>query len=81
MNEENFDRLKSLISKNLGVDEDDITPNSHLQEDLNADPLSVSDLMVNVEDEFQIKIPENQTKNFIKVSDLLSYIAGETGDI
>ena len=81
MNTEFFEKLKELIAREWGVDQSEITPSSHLQEDLNADPLSISDLMIKIEEGFQIKIPENQTTNFKTVSDLLDFISEQTGEI
>ena len=56
MSEEIFRKLKKLISADLGVDESEISEESHLQEDLNADPLSIADLIVKLEKEFGITI-------------------------
>lgn len=81
MNNDLFEKLKNLISKEWGIDEAEISPNSYLQEDLNADPLSISDLMVKIEDEFQIKIPETQTSSFKTVNDILDFISEQSGEI
>ena len=81
MNTEFFEKLKELIAKEWGVDQSEITPSSHLQEDLNADPLSISDLMIKIEEEFQIKIPENQTTHFKNVGDLMDFISEQIGEI
>ena len=81
INTEVFEKLKELIARELGVDQSEITPSSHLQEDLNADPLSISDLMIKIEEEFQIKIPENQTTNFKTAGDLMDFISEQIGEI
>ena len=81
MSEELFVRLKKLISLQLGVDAAEITPTSHLQEDLNADPISIADLFVRIEEEFNIKIPQGQSADFLTVEDILNFISDQTGDI
>ena len=81
MNVELFARLKKLISTQLGVEEAEITPSSHLQEDLNADPLSVADLIVRLEEEFNLKIPREQIAQFSTVEDILNFISDQTGEI
>ena len=81
MTEEIFARIRKIISAQLGVDETEITPGSHLQEDLNADPLSVADLIVRLEEEFNIKIPQGQIANFLTVEDILNFISDQTGEI
>ena len=81
MTEELFKHLRKIISSQLGVDEVEITPASHLQEDLNADPISIADLMVRLEEEFNFKIPQGQAQNFLTVGDILNFIADQTGEI
>jgi acyl carrier protein len=81
MSEELFNRVKKLISKKLGVDETEITLNSHLQEDLNADPLSIADLIVGIEEDFNIKIPNEVAAKISTVEDITNYISDQTGDL
>ena len=81
MNEEIFSKVKKLISYQLGVEEAEIAPSSHLQEDLNADPLSIADLIVGLETEFNIKIPKEQIGGFSTVEDILNFISDQTGEI
>ena len=81
MSEEYFTRLKKTIAAQLGIDELEITEDSHLQDDLNADPISIADLIVEIEEEFKIKIPQNQAADFNTVGDILSFILDQTGDL
>lgn len=81
MNQEILSRLKKLISDHLGVDEDEITEESHLQGDLNADPLSIADLIVSMEKEFNISIPQETSIKFQTVGDILNFITDQTGEI
>ena len=76
-----FSKVKKLISYQLGVEESEITPASHLQDDLNADPLSVADLIVGLETEFNIKVPKEQIGEFSTVEDILNFVSDQTGEI
>lgn len=74
MTDTNFEKLKKLISTKLGVSEEEINNDSYLQEDLNADPLSVADLVLGIENEFKIKVPEQEAAKFVTVQNILDYI-------
>ena len=58
-----FDKVKELISEQLDVKADDITEASNIQDDLGADSLDVVDLVMALEDEFDVEIPEDQVEN------------------
>lgn len=81
MSQEILSRLKKSISAHIGVDEAEIAEESHLQDDLNADPLSIADLIVNLEKEFDIAIPQETSAKFQTVGDILNFIADQTGEI
>ena len=53
-----FDKLKELIVDQLGVDEDEVTMEANIQEDLGADSLDIVDLITTIEDEFDLSIPD-----------------------
>jgi acyl carrier protein len=69
-----FDTVKNLISEQLDVKADDITEASNIQDDLGADSLDVVDLVMALEDEFDIEIPEDQVKNIKTVGDIVKLI-------
>ncbi|MEX0616776.1 MAG: acyl carrier protein [Candidatus Woykebacteria bacterium] len=69
-----LEEIKELISGQFGVEKDSILPDSHLQDDLNADPLSIADLVVSLEDKFKLKIPQEEIIKFNKVSDIVEFI-------
>lgn len=81
MSEEILSKLKKIVSDHLGVEESEITEDSHLQDDLNADPISIADLIVGIEEEFSIKIPQGQSVDFKKVGDILAFISDQTGEL
>lgn len=75
------EKVISIVSKYIGVDEAEIDLNSHLQDDLNSDNLSKVDLVISLEDEFKLKIPPEEIQRFEKVGDIVDYIAEETGEV
>lgn len=69
-----FDKVKELISEQLDVKADDITEASNIQGDLGADSLDVVDLVMALEDEFDVEIPEDQVENIKTVGDIVKFI-------
>jgi acyl carrier protein len=75
-----FEQVRDLISEQLGVEKESIKIESHLQDDLNSDPLSIADLAVSLEDKFNLKIPHESIVKFNTVSDIVEFIEDQTGD-
>lgn len=69
-----FETLKTLISRDLGVDENSIEISSRLVEDLGADSLDAVELIMSIEDEFNIEIEDDVTNNLKSVKDIVDYI-------
>ena len=69
-------KLKSLIGETLGVKVEDIKEDSKFIEDLGADSLDITELVLNIEDYFKIKIPDNEVGKFKTVKDLITYLDG-----
>ena len=69
-----FDKVKELISEQLDVKADDITEASNIQDDLGADSLDVVDLVMALEDEFDVEIPEDHVENIKTVGDIVKFI-------
>jgi acyl carrier protein len=67
-------KVKSIIADQLGVGEDEIKPESSFIEDLGADSLDLVELVMSMEEEFEIEIPEDQSENIKSVSDVINYI-------
>ena len=73
-----FDKVKELISEQLDVKADDITEASNIQDDLGADSLDVVDLLMSIEDEFEVEIPDEEVENIKTVGALVEYIEGHS---
>ena len=65
--EEIFDKLKELVVDQLGVEEDEVTMEATMQDDLGADSLDLVDLVMSVEEEFGVKVADEDLEN-IKTS-------------
>ncbi|MGN1120022.1 MAG: acyl carrier protein, partial [Oscillospiraceae bacterium] len=58
-----FEKVKALVAEQLDADADSIQENTSISDDLGADSLDVVDLVMAIEDEFSIEIPEDQVEN------------------
>jgi len=67
-------KLNQLISETLGIKIENIKEDSRFVEDLGADSLDVTELMLNIEDQFQIKISDDEVGKFKTVKDLMVYL-------
>ena len=70
----NQERLIEIIAKQLGVDEDNVTPDASFMEDLGADSLDTVELVMALEEEFEIEIPDSDAEKIQTVQDALSYL-------
>ncbi len=69
-----LEKVKAILSEQFDVEEDSITPDTNLSEDLEADSLDVVDLLMSIEDEFEIEIPDDEIENIKTVGALVKYI-------
>lgn len=69
-----FEKVKVILAEQFDVEEDTITLDTNLEEDLSADSLDVVDLLMSIEDEFEIEIPDEEIDNIRTVAELVSYI-------
>lgn len=72
--EEIFDKLKELVVDQLGVEEDEVTMEAFMQDDLGADSLDLVDLVMSVEEEFGVKVADEDLENIKTVGDIVNYI-------
>jgi acyl carrier protein len=69
-----FDRIKKVIVDKLDVDENEVTPEASFVEDLGADSLDVVELIMALEEEFNIEIPDTDAEGIRTVQDAVDYI-------
>jgi len=72
--EEIFDKVKSIIVEQLGAVEDNITLESSFIDDLGADSLDIVELIMALEEEFDMEIPEEEAEKITSVGDVVTYI-------
>jgi len=69
-----YDRLKGIVTEQLGVDEEEITPEASFVDDLNADSLDLVELIMSLEEEFGLEISDEDAEKILTVGDAASYI-------
>jgi len=72
-----FEKIKSLLAEQLGVDEDEITMNSSLMDDLGADSLDLVELVMAMEEEFDVEIPDEEAEKIVTVGDAVNFIKAQ----
>ncbi|MBI3593266.1 MAG: acyl carrier protein [Nitrospirae bacterium] len=73
------EKVKEIISKQLGVDQSEVTPEASFVEDLGADSLDTVELVMAFEEAFNIEIPDEDAEKIAKVKDAIDYIAKKVG--
>ena len=68
------DRVKKIIVEQLGVEEDDVVPEAKFVEDLGADSLDTVELVMALEEEFEIEIPDEDAEKIQTVSAAIDFI-------
>lgn len=69
-----LEKVRAILAEQFDVEEDKITADTDLQEDLGADSLDVVDLLMSIEDEFEVEVPDEEIENIKTVGSLVSYI-------
>ena len=68
------DRVKEIICEQLGVEEEEVTPAAKFIEDLGADSLDTVELVMALEEEFDLEIPDEDAEKIVTVGDAIQYI-------
>ncbi|MDE3074400.1 MAG: acyl carrier protein [Chloroflexota bacterium] len=69
-----YERMKKIIVDQLGVEEGDVTPQASFVEDLNADSLDLVELIMSLEEEFNLEISDEDAEKIHTVGDALEYV-------
>lgn len=69
-----LEKVKVILAEQFDIDEDSLQNDTDLQDDLGADSLDVVDLLMSIEDEFEIEIPDEEIENIRTVGELVNYI-------
>ncbi len=73
------EKVREIISKQLGVDQSEVTPEASFVEDLGADSLDTVELVMAFEEAFNIEIPDEDAEKITKVKDAFDYIKKKLG--
>ncbi len=77
MSDSIFDRVKKVVCEELGVPESEVTETASFIDDLGADSLDVVELVMALEEEFSIDIPDDDVAALKTVGDVITYISGK----
>ena len=77
--EEIFEKVRNIIVDLLQVSEDSVTLDSHFIDDLGADSLDLVELIMGIEEEFNIEIPDGEAEKVVTVGDVVEYIKENVG--
>lgn len=69
------EKVKQIVAEQLGVDEDQVTGDASFMDDLGADSLDTVELVMALEEEFDIEIPDEDAEKIVTVQDAIDYIA------
>lgn len=69
-----FDKVKKIVAEQLGVEDEKITPNANFANDLGADSLDTVELVMALEEEFDIEIPDEAAEKITTVQEAVDYI-------
>lgn len=68
------EEVRAILVEQLGVDPNDVTETASFQEDLNADSLDLVELIMEMEDRFQVKIPDEEAEKITTVGQAVDYV-------
>jgi acyl carrier protein len=72
-----FERVKEIVVEQLGVEPEKVTPQANFANDLNADSLDTVELVMALEEEFDIEIPDEAAEKITTVQEALDYITNK----
>jgi acyl carrier protein len=74
-------KVHEIIGNHLGVDPAEVKDDQYLQDDLNTDQLGLADIVVSLEEEFKLQIPEEDIIKFNSVGDIVTYISEHLNEL
>ena len=77
--EEVVAKLKAIVSDRLDVEADQVTPEKNFVEDLGADSLDIVELIMGIEEEFEIEIPDEDAEKLSSVGEAMNYTLSKIG--
>ncbi len=75
--QDTFERVQKIVAEQLGVDAADVVPGANFANDLGADSLDTVELVMALEEEFDIEIPDDAAEKMMTVQEAVDYINGK----
>ena len=72
-----FEKIRDLVAEQLGVNKDDIKPESRFKEFLNADSLDLFELIMSLEEEYSTEIPTDELENLTTIQSVIDYLGAK----
>lgn len=69
-----YDQIKNIVVEQLGVSEDQVTPTARFTEDLGADSLDIVEMIMRIEEELELEIPDEDAEKLATVDDAVKYV-------
>jgi acyl carrier protein len=69
-----FEKIKEIIVEQLGVEEDAVAMGTHLMKDLEADSLDAVEIIMAIEDEFELEVSDEDAEKFQTIGDIVRYV-------
>ena len=69
-----FEKIKEIVAEQLDVDTSDITLETSLTKDLEADSLDAVEVIMEIEEEYGIEIPDEEAEKFVTIGDIVAYV-------
>ncbi|MBO5200768.1 MAG: acyl carrier protein [Clostridia bacterium] len=73
-----FEKITEILAEQLSADQESMTMDTKIAEDLGADSLDLVDLLMSIEDEFGVEIPDEEVENLHTIGEVVDYIAKNT---
>ena len=77
--EEVLEQIKGVLSEKLGIDEGEITEDASFEQDLGADSLDLVEVVMDLEDQFGLKIPDDDARELTTVGKAIDYVVAHHG--
>ncbi|HIE52578.1 MAG TPA: acyl carrier protein [Armatimonadetes bacterium] len=74
-----YEKIRDIIVDQLGVEEEKVKPDASFVEDLGADSLDVVELIMRIEEEFDLEIPDEDAEQIVTIADAVEYIESRLG--
>ena len=76
--DEIFEKVRDIIAEQLDIDADTVTLDTNLQKDLEADSLDAVEIIMAIESEFDIEVPDEKAEDFKVVANIVNYVEEQT---